>query len=358
MSTDGGIPVQRPPATARFTPAPRTRASRIPAPFARAPRIPAPSARGLRAAAVLAAALTLAACQAGPPADTTGPTAPTGVTAASGSARTVHVMWSAATDDRGVTGYEVYQQGRKVRDLPATTLMTDVLGLTPATVYTFTVRARDAAGNRSPHSAVVPATTLAATAEDRTPPTTPRDLRATPDGARAATLTWKPSRDDTRVTAYDVYQADSRVHTVPGTATTARITGLRPGTIYSFTVRARDAAENSSPDGAPADLTTAPAAGAAASTAPTGLRATAAKGSITLTWTPPATGAPVTSHELHLNGKFATTIVWGAAPPPGRATYTFTVPDPPGTRFSVKLRAKLPDGTWGDFSAQRTVVVP
>jgi hypothetical protein len=53
----------------------------------------------------------------------------------------------------------------------------------------------------------------------------------------------------------------------------------------------------------------------------------------------------------------ATTVVWGAAPPAGTAAYTFMVTDRPGTRYSVKLRAKLPDGKWGDFSAQRTVVV-
>ncbi|MFE5481608.1 fibronectin type III domain-containing protein [Streptomyces sp. NPDC056527] len=314
--------------------------------------------RPLAASLLTVAALALAACSGGPEKDTHSPTAPTGVTASAGSASTVHVMWSAATDDRGVTGYEVYRQGRKVKDLPATTLMVDIVNLAPATPYTFTVRARDAAGNRSAPSPPVPATTLAATARDRTPPTTPRALRATPAGSRAATLTWTPARDDTRITAYDVYQADARVHTVPGTATTARITGLRPGTVYSFTVRARDAAENSSPDSNPADLTTTPAPGAAPNTAPTNLKAIATEGEITLTWTPPGTGAPVKEHQLYLNEAFATTIIWGADPPPGPATYTFTVPTTPGTRYSVKLRARLPDGTWGDFSAQRTVVVP
>ncbi len=289
--------------------------------------------------------------------DTRAPTVPSGVTATAGSATTVHVMWNAATDDRAVTGYAVYSEGRKVKDLPATALMTDVFALAPATLHRFTVRARDAAGNVSPPSATVTATTLRAAAEDRTPPTTPTGLRAAPDGSRAVTLRWSASEDDTEVTAYDVYQADTRVHTVPGTGTTARVTGLRPGTAYAFTVRARDAAENSSPDSAPADLTTAPSPGAPENTAPTRLTATAAKGEITVTWTPPDTGAPVTHHELHLNGRFATTIIWGTAPPPGRATYTFPVQDPPGTRYTVTLRAQLPDGTWGDLSAPRTVVV-
>lgn len=318
--------------------------------------------RPLAASLLTALALTLglAGCSgaAAPEAeDTRAPTVPSGVTATAGSATTVHVMWSAATDDRAVSGYAVYREGRKVKDLPATTLMTDVVGLAPATLHRFTVRARDAAGNVSPPSTTVTATTLRAAAEDRTPPTTPAALRATPDGSRAVTLRWSAAEDDTEVTAYDVYQADTRIHTVPGTATTAHVTGLRPGTAYAFTVRARDAAENSSPDSTPADLTTAPSPGAPANTAPTRLIVTAAKGAITVTWTPPDTGAPVTHHELHLNGRFATTIIWGNEPPPGRAGYTFPVQDPPGTRYTVTLRAKLPDGTWGDLSAPRTVVV-
>ncbi|MGW0121993.1 fibronectin type III domain-containing protein [Streptomyces sp. NPDC003327] len=307
--------------------------------------------------AALLACLALTACTTTPPPDTRAPTAPTGVTATAGSSTTVHVMWSAATDDRAVTGYAVYREGRKIKDLPATTLMTDVVGLAPAARHTFTVRARDAAGNVSPPSTAVTATTLAAAAADRTPPTSPTALRATPDGSRGAVLTWTPARDDTRVTAYDVHSGEARIHTVPGTATAARLTGLRPGTAYSFTLRARDAAENSSPHSAPADVVTAPAPGAPPNTAPRDLTATATRGAVTLTWTPPDTGGPVTHHELHLDGRFATTIVWGTAPPPGRATYTFTVQDPPGTRRALTLRARLPDGTWGDFSAPRTVVV-
>ncbi|MEU3608828.1 fibronectin type III domain-containing protein [Streptomyces sp. NPDC035033] len=304
--------------------------------------------------------LALTACSgagAAEPRDTAPPAAPTGLTATAGSATTVHVMWEAATDDRAVTGYQVLQDGRPVRELPATTLMADVTGLAPGTRHAFAVRARDAAGNLSPATPAVPATTPRATAEDREPPTAPRALRVTPEGPGAALLTWTASRDDTRVTAYDVHQGGVRVHTAPGTATTARLTGLRPGTAYSFTLRARDAAENSSPDSAPADLTTAPAPGAPPNTSPLALAAASDRGEITLTWTPPDTGAPVTHHELHIDGRFATTIAWGTTPPPGRATYTFPAQAEPGTTLTLTLRARLPDGTWGDFSAPRTVIV-
>ncbi|MFJ8650108.1 fibronectin type III domain-containing protein [Streptomyces sp. NPDC093546] len=316
----------------------------------------------LAAAPVCVAALLLSACTSATPQDkdTGRPSAPTGVTAQAGSATSVHVMWQPAADDTAVTGYDVHERGRKVATLPGTRTMVDVDRLAPSTAYTFTVRARDAAGNVSEPSAPVPVTTPAPTPDDRTAPSRPSGLRGTADGSRAATLTWRPASDDRAVTAYDVYQEDSRIHSVAGTATTARLTGLRPGTVYTFTVRARDAAENSSPDSDAVDLTTAPAPGAGPVTAPTDLAATALKGGeIRLTWTPPRTdgGAPVKEHQLYLDGRFATTIVWGAEPPPGTATYTFTVTDPPGTRYSVKLRAKLPDGTWGDFSAQRTVTV-
>ncbi|GAA2446277.1 fibronectin type III domain-containing protein [Streptomyces lavendulocolor] len=305
----------------------------------------------------LGLALVLTAC-AGDDEDTEPPSTPTGVTAQAGSATSVHVMWERSSDNRAVTGYEVHHGGRKVAAVPAARTMVDIERLTPSTAYAFTVRARDAAGNLSAPGAAVPVTTPPATPDDDTPPTPPQDLRGTVEGARAVTLTWRRATDAVGVTAYDVYQADSRVHSVPGTATTARLTHLRPGTVYTFTVRARDAADNSSPDSPPVDLTTASAPGSGPSTAPTGLTATARKGAVVLSWTPPDTGAPVKEHQLYLDGAFATTIVWGTQPPPGRATYTFTVTDNPGTRYTVKLRARLPDGTWGDFSAQRTVVVP
>ncbi|WP_185027213.1 fibronectin type III domain-containing protein [Streptomyces candidus] len=330
----------------------------------RGPAVQRPTVRTVLACALLLPLLATAACGGGkeaqPPRDTTRPAAPAGVTAQSGSATSVHVMWSPATDDRGVTGYEVYAKGRKVRAVAATTTMVDVDRLTPSHTYDFTVRAKDAAGNLSAPSAVVTARTRASAPDDRTPPTAPTGLRGTVTGGTAVTLSWGAATDTGgAVTAYDVYQEDSRIHSAPGTETTTRVDGLRPGTVYTFTVRARDAAENSSPDSNSLDLTTPSGAGRGPSTAPTGLTVTAGTEggarTLVLRWTPPRTGGEVKEHQLHLNGRFATTIVWGAPPPPGPVSYTLTVAEPPGTRYRVALRAKLPDGKWGDFSAVRTV---
>ncbi|MEU0098141.1 fibronectin type III domain-containing protein [Streptomyces sp. NPDC006267] len=310
-------------------------------------------------AALLLAALT--ACGGTADADTQRPSTPEGVTAQASSSTSVHVMWEPASDNRAIAGYEVYREKTKVRSVPATKHMIDVDGLAASTDYTFTVRSKDAAGNLSAPSTVVPVTTQATPPDDDEPPTAPAKLTGTIQGSRAATLTWRPAKDDVGVTSYDIYQEDARIHSVPGTETTAKVTGLRPGTVYTFTVRARDASDKSSPDSDAVDLTTAPAAGAPASTAPTGLRTKVGKEgaefTLDLSWDQPDTGGVVPAYELHMNGELTTTIVWGGTPPQGRATYRLNLSDPVGTRYSVKLRAKLPDGTWGDFSAQRTVVL-
>ncbi|MFF9567295.1 fibronectin type III domain-containing protein [Streptomyces sp. NPDC014685] len=317
------------------------------------------AAAALACSVVLLAALT--ACESAPEADTEKPTVPGHVTAQASSATSVHVMWERASDNRAVTGYEVYREGKRVKSVPATKLMIDVDGLTASTAHTFTVRARDAAGNLSAPGAAARVTTPAATRADREPPTRPVKLRGTVDGSRAVNLSWGGSTDDVGVTSYDIYQEDSRIHSVPGDQTTAHLTGLRPGTVYTFTVRARDAADTSSPDSNAIDLTTESAPGAPPATAPTDLRvdnrAQGKEYAIDLDWEQPETGGEIPAYQLFMNGRLTTTIVWGGAPPEGRASYRLTVSDPRGTRYSLKIRAKLPDGKWGDFSAQRTVVL-
>lgn len=283
------------------------------------------------------------------------------MTAQASSATSAHVMWEPSTDDTAVTGYEVYREGRKAKSVPASKVMTDVDGLTASTAYTFTVRARDAAGNLSEPSTAAALTTPAPTPADHEAPTRPVKLRGKADGGRAATLSWGGSTDDVGVTAYDIYQEGSRIHSVPAAQTTARLTGLRPGTIYTFTVRARDAADTSSSDSNTVDLTTAAVPGAPASTAPTDLRITSsAQGkeyAVDLDWKQPETGGKIPAYQLYLDGRLTTTIVWGGEPPAGRASYRLTLSEPRGTRHSMKIRAKLPDGKWGDFSAARTVVL-
>ena len=69
------------------------------------------------------------------------------------------LTWTAATDNIGVTAYDVRRNGTTVGS-PTMTSFTDT-GLTANTAYTYTVVARDAAGNASSASAPLSVTTSA-----------------------------------------------------------------------------------------------------------------------------------------------------------------------------------------------------
>ncbi|MBC7270871.1 MAG: fibronectin type III domain-containing protein [Streptomyces sp.] len=287
------------------------------------------------------------------------PGAPTGVTAEAGSATSVHVMWNAVTAEDGVAGYEVYRGGTKVEAVPGSAHMVDVTRLAPGTTYVFTVRARDTEGRLGPRSREVRATTPAAVAADGSAPTRPGSLSGRAVGSRAAQLTWTASKDDRGVASYDVFQGESKIHSVGGGQTAAVVTGLRPGTRYVFTVRARDAADNVSPASTAVRLTTAPGSHDGRGTAPTDFRAATrhADGAwhIDLSWVPPRADGVVTEYEVQLDGRTATSLVFGGAPPRDRATYGFYAGQEAGVSHRVRIRAKLPDGTWGGWSAERRV---
>ncbi|WP_062057134.1 M14 family zinc carboxypeptidase [Aquimarina longa] len=89
--------------------------------------------------------------------DTQSPSVPTGVSASNITPTTLTVSWIAATDNVGVTEYDVYRGTTKITSVTRTTA--NVTGLTANTTYQFSVRAKDAAGNVSDASAILSATT-------------------------------------------------------------------------------------------------------------------------------------------------------------------------------------------------------
>ncbi|MCG2610192.1 GEVED domain-containing protein [Flavobacterium sp. SM15] len=171
--------------------------------------------------------------------DTTAPSAPTNLAASGTTQTTTNLSWTASTDNVGVTGYDVYQGATLLGTVATTTY--NVTGLVASTAYTFSVKAKDAAGNISAASNTVNVTTLAP-ATDTTAPTAPTNLAASGTTQTTTNLSWTASTDNIGVTGYDVYQGATLKATV--TTTTYAVTGLTAATAYTFSVKAKDAAGN------------------------------------------------------------------------------------------------------------------
>lgn len=101
---------------------------------------------------------TVVIAAAGP--DTEAPSNPSGLSASNTTETTTDLSWNASTDNIGVTGYDVYRGATNITSVTGTSYQ--VTGLSENTSYSFTVRAKDAAGNISGDSNTANVTTLAA----------------------------------------------------------------------------------------------------------------------------------------------------------------------------------------------------
>ncbi len=177
--------------------------------------------------------------------DTQAPTAPTNFAATAATSTSITVGWSASSDNVGVTAYEVsWTGGAGAGNATVTGTSVTANGLAANTTYSFAVKARDAAGNASAAAALSAATVAAS---DTQAPTAPTNLAVTATAATSIALGWTAGSDNVGVAAYDVSwtgASGSGSATVTGTSATAG--GLTANSTYTFTVKARDAAGNSS----------------------------------------------------------------------------------------------------------------
>ncbi len=253
--------------------------------------------------------------------DTIAPTAAT--LAASGTTTTTtDLSWSGATDNVAVTSYDVYQNGVFKASTASTTYT--VTGLTGATTYTFTVRAKDAGGNVSSDSNIVSVTTLTP-APDTTAPTA-ATLSASGTTLTTTNLSWTGATDNVAVTGYDVYQ--DGVFKASTTSTTFAVTGLTASTAYSFYVLAKDAAGNISiPSNTVSVTTLSPdiTAPTAATLSASGTTATTTN----LSWTGATDNVAVTGYNVYkgatLLGSTTTATTYAVTGLTAATAYTFYV---------------------------------
>ena len=148
----------------------------------------------------------------------------------------IRLTWGASTDDHGVTGYIVARNGTPVATVSGTT-WTDT-GRTPNTAYTYSVSARDTAGQQGPATSVRLATT-----RDTAAPTAPRSFHIFRQSGRYVTFSWFRSRDNVRVVKYLVYRIGRSTPIASTSSSSIRIYTTRGARYY---IRAVDAAGNRS----------------------------------------------------------------------------------------------------------------
>jgi len=179
--------------------------------------------------------------------DMTAPSVPTGLIAAAAGSTGINLSWDPSTDNIGVTAYIVLRDGAQVAT-PAATNYADT-GLSAASVYNYTVFARDAAGNMSTPASVSGMT--ASASSDSTPPTTPSNLVAFAIGEGRIDLTWNTSTDNVGVTGYRLERCTGFGCTLnfaqisaPPALIYSDTSSLLPSSTYGYRVRATDGAGN------------------------------------------------------------------------------------------------------------------
>ncbi|WP_337967835.1 M4 family metallopeptidase [uncultured Flavobacterium sp.] len=157
--------------------------------------------------------------------DTVAPSAPTALAAAGTTGSSTNLTWTASTDNVAVTGYDIYQ-GTTLKGSSTTTSYT-VTGLTALTSYTFTVKAKDAAGNVSAASNAVNVTTTAASVAY----CTSKGNSAT-DERISKVVFGTINKTSTATTGYEDFTATS-TNATQGTAYTITITPTWTSSVYS-----------------------------------------------------------------------------------------------------------------------------
>ncbi len=273
------------------------------------------------------------------PPDIQAPTAPTNLVASNTTQTTTDLSWDASNDNIGVTGYDVYQGAALITSVSGLTY--HVTGLSPNTSYSFSVRAKDAAGNISGDSNIVNVTTDVFV--DSTPPSTPANLGASNTTQTATDLNWTASTDNVGVSSYDVYQGVTLIANVA--ISNYQVTGLTASTSYSFSVVARDAAGNESAASNAANVTTLDPPDTQAPTAPTSLVASnTTQSSTDLNWTASTDNVGVTAYDVYQGATVIATVAVTNYQVTGLSSNT-------GYNFSIKAKDAA-----GNESASSNVV--
>jgi fibronectin type 3 domain-containing protein len=170
------------------------------------------------------------------------PSAPVNLVATAASATHINLTWSPGPSGLPLVSYQVYRGTAPSRlSLLATTGSTAYAdtSLSPATTYYYAVSETDSAGNVSPQSTAVTATTPVM-------PSPPTNLAATAVSKVQISLSWTAAQSGMPLASYRIYRGSSATNltllkTVSGTATSCSDYPVTASTTYYYAVQSVDA---------------------------------------------------------------------------------------------------------------------
>jgi len=275
------------------------------------------------------------------PPDTIAPTVPDGLTASNIGETAFDLSWNSATDNVGVSGYEIFQDGSSIGTLAATSQ--NISGLSPDTSYSYTVRAYDAAGNFSAQSAPLSVTTLAPP-PDTEAPSVPNNLIASDVTHVSFRVDWDPSGDNVGVTGYNIVLDGQFLGTT--TSTNYLFENRASSTTYGVQVSAFDAAGNTSALSNTLSVTTQDPPDTEAPSVPTELTVGGAtETTLDVSWNISTDNVGVTGYELFQDGQSQGTYTSNFATVTGLN---------PGTVYSYQVRTFDAAGNQSALSAAVT----
>lgn len=290
------------------------------------------------------------------------PSVPTGLQSTAQSLNSLSFTWNASSASAGCTisGYHIYREGVFLVDVTNSTSYTNT-GLSPNTIYGYTISAFDTSSHTSAKTASVAMTTLA----DTSLPTAPGSVTANAISSGTVNLSWNAATDNVGVTSYKVYRGSSVVATLAGSTRSYSDTNVSPNTDYAYQITALDAANNESAKSTatPNPVHTPSATDTTAPSTPSNPRipvVTAQQANIT--WNASSDNVSVAGYHVYINGIFAadtTSTSFTANCLAPNVNYTFAIRsfDAAGnvsSATSVSAQS-LASGLSGDINCDQTV---
>lgn len=238
--------------------------------------------------------------------DTISPLAPIGLAVngktsdSSGSSPNALLTWS-PNSESDLAGYNVYANLAKKNGSLITDTSYTVSNLAANVVYSFQITAVDTSNNESPKSQAVIYT------YDTKPPAVPSGLIVN-SGNGKASLSWTSNTTDSDIKQYNIYKDGAYFNSVQHPAAAFEVNGLNNGTSYSFQVSATDYNGNESAKSAAVKATPQIPADTTPPDKPTGLKATAGDGKVSLSWSP-NTESDLSSYKVYRNASYVGSVI-------------------------------------------------